>query len=694
MNRSRWLAAVVLATAPAAWAAEATFSNVTLTCDYMEYRSSESVVVARGNAVMVSSGTRVEADELTLHLPTRTVEAKGHLYLEDDSIHLLADEGRYDAKAGSGVFTNGFVSMPPWRLWARKVVRLSSTSYRMEHAAVSSCDEDPPHYHIRMSRLDLRPNVNATAVGARFVLDRDTIAGFPYYRKTFREKPWSLTVDPGHSSYHGFSAESIFTYRLTPSGTARVYWDHYERTGNGWGGEYTYFRPDVRGSIYGYRINDNVAGSVRWNARMAHWQSFTSRLSLQVNALAESDSHFNNLYFSDDLQRVRQTAQSNAALAYQHPAFTARSMVQQDQIYDPVRQSFVRLRTVLPELSFQTASLSVASSTFLSWGISLRNQYDRPMVLPLSATPLYPEKDRFRHTGDSSLSLRRRIPLSRTATLEPSAGVSESWQSWQDDGPFRDPHDVFQGRGFTGLNLRHRLSRSLDYDLAYGYRVRWSPNQFKRNHADPNDQGVEQNLFSLGMNARRRSLWARLTAGYDLRDRDGEMIETPRQKVTPPTLNLDYSPASWASFSFQESYLIYPAQRPQYTQGSFRFGARSRTQFTSGFSYNVGSPGALQLRHGASFNLTKGWRIDGDIRYLVEGDGRLRYNRLPKTLFERNVVVTRDLHCWNSRISLRQRPGVYEVFVRLDLKTNLAARRQLTSPEEKQYYPGRETDNP
>jgi hypothetical protein len=102
----------------------------------------------------------------------------------------------------------------------------------------------------------------------------------------------------------------------------------------------------------------------------------------------------------------------------------------------------------------------------------------------------------------------------------------------------------------------------------------------------------------------------------------------------------------------------------------------------------VGRPGQLDLNHGAAFSLTRGWWLSGDIHYTAEGGGRLRYNHV--AFKEKNFVVRRDLHCWVVRVTYRERPGVNELYFRLDLKTNAQWRASQKLAGEEQYYPARE----
>jgi hypothetical protein len=697
-QRSSFLVAVVAAGVfllaggrPARAGQIAALSSATVTCDYLEYRSSENVVTARGNAVLVSSATRLDADGLSLDLNSKIAHAKGRVRMDDGNTVFWADAVDFDWESSTGVFTKGYFEEPPYRLWARRIVRVSSDLYHMEHVAATSCELDPPHYHIRMASMDFVPSKKAFVWWPRLALGDDVVLGLPFYRKTFGKKLWALTVDPGRSNYHGLFAKSVLTYRLTEHGTARILWDHYERTGDGLGAEYTFRSPKAQGTVNGYKIEDVVAGTRQWKTQATHWQALTPRLTLEVNGLAQNNSTFNNLYSHDDLYRVQTEAQSSAALTYRQNAFTTRLSGTDTRTFDPLRGAFVGTSLVAPEAAVQGSPWQVARDTYLTSSLAVRRRYDRPLASPPLLGPLITDQDRFRETGEGSLSLKRRIAFGRWGSLEPSVGTSESWQSWVATGTTRDDRDQYVGRVFTGINFRQRLTRSLDYDLTHRYEVRWSPNQFKRDHASP-DQGLETNLLSWDGNYWGNAWTGRLSTGYDLRDLEGESIRTLRRKITPPVLDLTWRPSRRTSATFREVYGLYPARHSQSTEMSWRFNPSTAFRFSSGFSYNGGLPGQLLMRHGAAFPLSAGWSVEGNLRYALQSLDGKRYNALPKERLEQEFVIQRDMHCWEARFTFRKRPGYTEALVRLELKSHAAVRRSLESPVESQYYPGREAD--
>jgi hypothetical protein len=679
-----------MSTAASAPPATMSFSTAVLTCDYLEFTSSENVVTARGNAVLVSSGTRLVADELRLNMARRSAVADGHVALMEGTTRLLSDHVVYDWAASSGVLNNAYIEELPWRIWAGTLERRGPNVYRLKRAAVTSCDQNPPHYHLRARSGVYRVRERITLYNDRLALERDPVFYTPLFTHALnKENTWTFTVDPGHGARDGAFAKMMFQYPLSLNTRGRLRWDAYQRTGNGLGAEYEYGLPTVRGRMTGYYLHDRLSDVTRWNGRLAHWQALTPRLSLQANAAVQSDADVNNLYVRDDYLRVRQQAESDAALTYQTGAYSARVAVEQDQIFDPVRGRFVRRQTVLPSASLQTSPLALgASGIYLTGNAAVTNRYVRPQVAALAAEPIVTEKDLFQQTASGAIELSRRFRLTKNVTLEPAGGVSETWQSWRDVGVGITRTGLSVGRMNGRLNWRHRVSSNFDYDLTQVHTVRWRPDSISRDHSAV-DGGVERNALSFyGSYRAGAAAWARFGSGYDFRAFPGGAGVAPRQRITPPFAELSLRPRRNVRVFARETVQLHPTRKPQATQLDLSWDPAERTALSSGISYNVGRPGDLDVSHGASFDLTRKWSVVGGVQYTAAGAGGLRYNRV--TIREKNLVLRRDLHCWILRGEMKFRPGVNEIFFRLDLKTNAETRRRADLPDRAQFRQGRE----
>ncbi|MBK8574935.1 MAG: LPS-assembly protein LptD [Elusimicrobia bacterium] len=700
-------------------------STASLTCDFMEYRSSDNVVIARGHAVavssgtqlaademtlylssqvvvaqghsvLISSGTRLEADELTLFQSSREAVARGHIFLQDQELSILAENLQYNWDDSTGEFENIFIQQGLWRTWGRRLVRLSPTHYRIERAAFTSCELNPPHYHFRGGTANFWVRHRMSAVHLRSAAEKTPFLYTPYYTRSLKDNSWTFTVRPGNSERNGYFAKSVFTYPVTPHSQAKLLWDYYSLAGNGFGAEYTYSTTTVRGSVSYYRIEDKIDDRKRWDLRYAHWQQLAPRWQVQSHVAMQSDQDVNNIFLGDDYQRARQLGESDLAFTRNGSWYTSRIFVQHDRALDSVNSRYVTSLTILPQLGFQSSALRLGkSNAYFNFGGNFRNEYDRPEANPPNTDPIVPGLDHYRQYADGAAALTWRLPLTKNLSLEPGVGLSESWQSQQQKGNELDPANLMQGAGSTGVNLRHRLTRDLDYDFGYRTKVRWTPNTFRRDHAAA-DQGMEQNMLNLFANYRPSSaVWGRASTTYDLRDSPSSqntalpLYETPRQRFSPPSFEMGVRPRRWFSLSGRETVQVFPVTKPQSSVLDVRFGADDTSFFSAGFSYNNFRPGALDLVNGVAFQLTRGWWLSGDVHYTATGTGGMQYNAID--FKEKNLVIRRNLHCWVVRVTYKERPGVHEVLFRFDLKTDLDGRSNKTTVDEKQFYPARDT---
>ncbi len=647
------------------------------------------MVYAQGNVVMISSKSVLQADEVTVYTSSRTARAVGHVHLAEGSLSLWAEEMDYDSANTTATLKNAYITNPPWRIWGRKIRRVSKDRFVIERAAVTNCDLDPPHFHFRGIRATYRQSKRYSIYGSGLAQEDTPVIFAPLYTRTMEDKDWSWRFEPGHTSRDGRFVKNIITYPLGDQMYGRFYWDYFQKTGYGLGAEYNYFRPDVRGSVYGYQLKDRLSKSVRWNTRLGHWQQLKPSLSLQANAIFQSDESFSNLY-SGDNEYSRQTAQSDAALTYQRPTYTSRWLVRQDQTFDTSRNRFVRQRTVLPQWDIQSTPLLIGSSVYATLSGSFANTYTRPSTTS-ALNPVVPEKDIYQQTANASASFSRPFALMKSMSYTPSAGLSESWQAWEDITPAGstatriDRSGLFSGRAFTSHNLRQRFGRSLDMDLSYSYRVRGAPNALKRDKTGA-DEGVEQNGLGLAMFFRpTTAFWSRASSGYDLRTSPGLGSVKGKNKVTPPTVEFNYRPLRKLEFFYRQTQQLYPVNRPQITQFSAQWGDTMGAHISSGWSYNSGTSGSIQIQQRAAFPLTRGWFLQGGVQYTASGERDLQYNKVQ--IIEKTLTVVRDLHCWVFRAEVTQRPGLDQVSFNIDLKTDLLRMRSQTSAmDEAQYF--------
>jgi LPS-assembly protein len=166
---------------------------------------------------------------------------------------VLGDSVLYNWEDTTGELGNIYIQEGPWRTWGKRLDRLSPTHYRIERAAFSSCELNPPHYHFRAATADFRVRERMSLTHVRSAAERTPFLYFPYYTRSLKDNKWTLTVDPGNSARNGTSVKSVFTYPVGDYSRASVTWDYYSKAGNGFGWGILLFERDGQRVRFGLR---------------------------------------------------------------------------------------------------------------------------------------------------------------------------------------------------------------------------------------------------------------------------------------------------------------------------------------------------------------------------------------------------------------------------------------------------------
>ena len=638
--------------------------TLTLTSDSLFYDGKTQQALATGNVTLQSGNTILQSNQLRLDRSQNTSFAEGGVYLKDIHGELWANQMDYDWNIESGDLKNVFIYEKPWRIWARTMHRKPDPKNTLKRVAVTHCDADKPHYHFRSRHANHKPNKRFTLWGPAIVVGKVPVFWFPVWTRSLQDKKWSLRVYPGQSAREGFFTKTRFGYPITPKSYLRLYWDLYEHTGYGLGGQYSYRGVNLNSSFDVYRIDDTLDDRLRWNVRGNHWQRLADKWTMQSRLAFQSDSDVSNLYYEDE-DRVRKTTESDLAFTYRNQKYTSRISFEQDQIYSEEQDDFVRYKTVLPSLDFQTTALKFGNDNYFTMSANYKNQYTRPGPSSNEPDPIDPEQDLFQQTANTNFSLWKLLKVKKSATITPRIGFKEEWKSWDIENDVVDEKDSFQGTAFSSINWRQRLGRQWDVNTTYNYNVRLEKNGFSRDYAAI-DKGQALHNARLFVWYRPTTRWSyRLQTGYDFTKDRGEVIESSRQKITNPSLEIRGKfLKNWSVF-YRHTQDLYPLRIVDSSLFSLDWKKNNDLYVKSGWTYNAFLPGQVQLRHELAFPLSSKWAISGRVIYNLEGTRGTRYNKT--TFVERSVTLKRDLHCWKIRVDYRRRLNVDSIYVQLDL---------------------------
>jgi LPS-assembly protein len=149
---------------------------------------------ADGKVEIQYNNLRLQADHVQYNTRTYQAGARGHVVLDVDTQHIIADSADFNVQDGAGVFENvhGEISMEhrpnsnmlvspnPLVFEAREVRRLDARTYLIEHAWLTVCEQDKPNWKFFASHATLHVDRTVALVNADFQMFRIPLLYIPY----------------------------------------------------------------------------------------------------------------------------------------------------------------------------------------------------------------------------------------------------------------------------------------------------------------------------------------------------------------------------------------------------------------------------------------------------------------------------------------------------------------------------------
>ncbi|MHB9155751.1 MAG: hypothetical protein ACYC5N_08705, partial [Endomicrobiales bacterium] len=270
--------------------------------------------------------------------------------------------------------------------------------------------------------------------------------------------------------------------------------------------------------------------------------------------------------------------------------------------------------------------------------------------------------------------------LGRKATFNPSLGFTEYWS---DRGFLGEKASLFVTRYYSDLNLRYRLTRSINWDVGYNFRLRTLANSLLPDFDAP-DYGEETNQVYFQNYYSYSRLSIRNAASYDFRVGRYEILEDWRQKFSPLVNELTWLPRSFYTVYLREESNLYPHYLRS-VQTLLNIGEPDQQYVNLGFFYQYDRPDELGFNVGFGFWPTSKWKLDYRINAAATGN----YTGIRPN--DQEVRLYRDLHCWEFKVAFRRRFTAEEIYFQINLKPSASANREKMRyiQQEKEFYPWR-----
>ncbi len=637
--------------------------HVSFEADYAQFNEYSRVIDLAGNVRLeeFSAADRpsklIRARNLSVDMASHTVTAPQDFVMDDDTGTVYGKSGFMDYGTESGHINEGRFLYKNF-IFRGRVVEFDKTNYIYKQASLTSCDEEPPHYRLRASRIYLAPNRYFLAYNTVFFIGKIPIFYFPVlYKPMVGGTPFVSSFFPGYDERNGIFLKSNYVYRVNPRTRVKAYLDYFSERGLGMGGEFDYRLPEKDiSNISAYRIREYGMNTDRWGINGGYWHSFNRfNESDPVQYYSQSffrlisDPAFNNDFFRTNPFAVSPDKQASMAFTRKtNYTVTRFSAYGRDERSSTDTYKFVKAYESAPRLDFNTVPFSVLHLPVLN---SFTGYFENAKDVGV---------DYYQKKGRGAWTVSKTVPLSRNIILSPSAVYDEavfiSTASGQDN--------ALVSRYGANLNLRYdRLWGSMD--LRYSVLRRTRENSFALD-VSSTDKGQElESVFADLFIMPKHNVYFRARTSLDVRN---YYTASFTRRLAPLVAEAYFAPRPSLDLYAEDSYSFLDGNRGFVSQMNFGGG---KDYFGLGVAnYSTDSEAwVLSNTFGFHFWKNSSWRAEGVLRYRAVPSGLLKLDSF--RFFEKALVLYRDFHDFHTRWDFRVRSGgVKEFFFLVTLKMN------------------------
>ncbi len=695
--------------------------NMDFAADYFYYSAVAGRFETRGEVKLTQDLSTLDADSLTYELPAvedlareypaatpeeleRMRLSLGRLHAVDLKIH---EPGRdfeagsldYDLATDTGEVVDFRGRAGIYYFGGQRVRVLGPASAEGEDVWITTCDLDPPHYRIRINRAVLQDGNVVVGKNARLQLGRaDTPVYWPRWaHSTAGDRSFDFDFDSGHSADIGYYVNVGQQFAVNPDVSAGFRFFPTSKEGVGFGLETDYDfmeSPDSRlfrskGEARSlYTTEDR--GYLEWYHRQ---ELRDPDAVLRLQAEQWSDQEFYKDFFYDSY-RNRTTPRTFANLTYTKPEYIATGTARFST------HGFARETERMPEVTFHLLERRLAEDLYFRFDtINGYNEREPGTTHALRTVNVA------RLTYDWNIT--------ESLNVTPFIEADLSWYSHEPD----NDDSNFRFSNLTGITLQTRFHRSFPGafgfsgfkhvvvpSVTYSYRPEATMGVEETPRFDVYDSvygrsRLESKIDNIvfGRDALSKDVWqvARLTL-YQGTDFSNEL-----RKSDDYELELDLRPRpywGWLlagehhsianEYDLDEPYLLESlilegyeriVGKPLRTESSFQYNAQYGDYdrlLTYLYYDNRNLGGKLNGRVGYAYTETLDRVYNREVLYgvgyrLGEKWGvafEQRYDFERGELTRQEYEISRDLHCWEATVQVRDRESGWDFGLELSIK--------------------------
>ncbi len=209
--------------------------------DTVEYLTEGKEVSATGKVSVISKGSKLTCEKLTVNTQTKDAEAEGNVRLEDAKGVIVGEKMKYNFQTKSGTLINAGFRANPFFGRAENVEKVSDSEFVARRGYITTCDFDNPHWRMKSKRMDIFPDDKIQTKDDSLYIRKVPILYVPQFDKSLKDSLMHVQLMPGKSKDWGPYVLSAWRYSITEDVKARIYLDYRSNFGiaEGFGTNYS-----------------------------------------------------------------------------------------------------------------------------------------------------------------------------------------------------------------------------------------------------------------------------------------------------------------------------------------------------------------------------------------------------------------------------------------------------------------------
>lgn len=672
------------------------FEETTYFAKKIEYIIEDSLILLCDSASATYKNLTVTADTIEYHVTAKVVKAYGNPFLVDNEDTIRGDMMVYNIETKYGMVSVGETKIEKGFFTGDTILKVGEKTLNVKSGEFTTCETEPPHYTFYSRRMKVYADDMVICEPVVLKVQDIPLFFIPFWFFPIKKGRHSGFMFPkvGKGSSEGRYIRNLSYFWATNDYSDITFtFDIFEKKGIRTFVDGRYLvKPFLSGNLQGSYINDTSIKSKRWHFLMNHKQTIGKRTSLTAHADFLSDEDYNVDYDEEEIVQLNKEMESYVSLARSWSGASANILVNERR--DLAKKTIARK---MPRVSFSLSSrriIPVAKDASTNW-------YNQAYISYASS---FINKTFINEDADTSI---RHYGMANTVKLQaPQKVLSyfsvspllQLWGNIYDADNYGERYSVrkmystslslstvLYGTTSGGLwrfeKFRHVIKPSISYNYApeeedpgrfYALEGMGVPGAH-RNASFSLSNLFQTKLLWNGKERKINLLHIKTNASYDFKKDEyplsniGNTIEFEPIGQFSMRANLAHDPYTWDLKNFTLRTTVKLRGDIGTERGSDLMGIEASDiqnklwsinvthNYVKGIGDNIDSQ---QLFGGFTTWISKNWKIGYDTRY----------DFTTKQLISQKLSIYRDLHCWEAQLSWNSYGGRWKYDFTIKIK--------------------------